>query len=311
MNDRDNTLQALQEKIVRQHKLRSVRESLEGQKAQLQKRVWELDRARAAEQADVDRLEGRTLAAFFYAALGKKEEKLSLEQQQAYAAQVKYEAAARELESVAGDLERTEEELRSLQGCEEQFRAMADQKLSEIKAAGAPEAARILELEKQLAQNAAGQKEIGEAVQAGQAALSTVESILSSLDSAEGWGTWDLVGGGFLADVVKHERLDDAQEEIERLQVQLRRFRTELADTQIYADLQVRVDGFLLFADFFFDGLFADWAVLDHIQSSKGQISHVRRQIQDTLERLEQTAEELDGKSREIRKELDALAVSM
>jgi len=35
--------------------------------------------------------------------------------------------------------------------------------------------------------------------------------------------------------------------------------------------MQVNVDGFLRFADYFFDGLFADWAVLDRINQSQEQ----------------------------------------
>ena len=60
----------------------------------------------------------------------------------------------------------------------------------------------------------------------------------------------------------KRQELDDAQEQIEQLQVELRRFKTELADVEIAADLQVTVDSFLQFAAFFFDGLFADLSLI-------------------------------------------------
>ena len=36
------------------------------------------------------------------------------------------------------------------------------------------------------------------------------------------------MGGGLMADLAKYEELDDAQEQIEQLQVELRRFKTEL-----------------------------------------------------------------------------------
>lgn len=310
MRNFDDQLQSLQEQIVRQRKLQSAAESLASQEAALQARVRELDLIRASEQADVDRLEGRTLAAFFYAVIGKREDRLSREQQEAYAAAVKFDAAARELESVAFDLEQTREELRSLQGCEARYRQVLEQKAAEIKASGSPDAARILELESRLSRETADLKEIREAIQAGRAALSTADSILGSLDSAEGWGTWDLLGGGLIADAVKHSHLDSAQADVEQLQLQLRRFRTELADTRIYADLQVNVDGFLLFADYFFDGLFADWAVLDHIGRAKEQVDGVRRQIRDTLDRLEGSAGELEAHSRDIRAGLDRLIAS-
>ena len=108
-------------------------------------------------------------------------------------------------------------------------------------------------------------KELTEAIWAGKDALRTTHQVLETLDSAKGWSTWDIVGGGLLVDIAKHRELDHAQEQVEQLQIDLRRFKTELVDVEITAELQVSVDGFLKFADFFFDGLFADWAVLDHI----------------------------------------------
>ena len=42
--------------------------------------------------------------------------------------------------------------------------------------------------------------------------------MISDLDSAQGWGTWDVIGGGLLTDLMKYSRLDDAQASMERLQ---------------------------------------------------------------------------------------------
>lgn len=311
MTDKKAAIQALQEQTARQRKLKSVRQSLEVQKAELQKRVDELDNIRKAEQADVDRLEGGSLAAFFYALVGQKEEKLAQEQQEAYTAAVKYDAANRDLESVIYDLKRVNAELDTLNGCEDKLQTAIESRLGELKSSGTPEAALILELEGRANQNIAAQKEIREAIGAGQRTLYTVESVLNSLDSAEGWGVWDLIGGGLLSDIAKHEHLDNAQAEIEQLQIDLRRFHSELADTEIYADLNVKVDGFLLFADYFFDGLFADWAVLDHIQSSKEQVNDIYEQINNTLTRLECILNEKEAESLDIKQQLDKLAISL
>ena len=129
-------------------------------------------------------------------------------------------------------------------------------------------------------------KELKEAIAAGQSALSTTEKILSSLESAEGWGTWDLIGGGMISDLAKHGHLDDAQNAVNTLQIELRRFKTELADVEIHGDIQVNIDGFLRFADYFFDGLFADWAVLDKINQSQNQVKQTKQQVIDVINRL-------------------------
>ena len=95
------------------------------------------------------------------------------------------------------------------------------------------------------------------------------------------------MGGDLIADLAKHDRLDQAQEMVEQLQVELRRFKTELTDVSIDAEMQVKLDGFLLFADYFFDGLFADWAVMDHIENSQKQVSQTRQQVEEVLASLE------------------------
>jgi hypothetical protein len=50
--------------------------------------------------------------------------------------------------------------------------------------------------------------------------------------------------------------------------------------------MQVNIDGFLRFADYFFDGLFADWAVSDHIHSSQESVESTKYQIQSVLGKL-------------------------
>ncbi len=104
----------------------------------------------------------------------------------------------------------------------------------------------------------------------------------------------DVMGGGLMADLAKYEELDDAQEQIEQLQVELRRFKTELSDVEITADLQVTVDSFLKFADFFFDGLFADWAVLDHINQAQSRVENTKGQIKRVLALLKKMREDID-----------------
>ena len=146
-----------------------------------------------------------------------------------------------------------------------------------------------------------------EAASAGNSALSTANQVLSSLDSAEGWGTWDLFGGGLISDLAKHSHLDEAQGNIEHLQSQLRRFKTELADVKISADMQVNVDGFLRFADYFFDGLFADWAVLDKISQSKEQVHSTLRQIESVLSRLGGMQRSVEQEQAQLQNKLDSL----
>ena len=305
----DEKLKALQEKISRSRQLTSMLKELRGQRDTIAARVRELEAIKVDEQADVDRLEGRSLASFFYNVIGKMDERLNKEREEAYAARVKYDAAARELEAIDGDIQRCESELSGLRGCEREYEATLREKANAVKSAGGARAEEILKLEERHAYLESQKKELREAISAGNSARSTAESVLSSLDSAEGWGTWDLLGGGLLADMAKHSHLDEAQGAIERLQSQLRRFKTELADVTIHADMQVNVDGFLRFADYFFDGLFADWAVMDKISQSQSQVQSTKNQIDRVLSRLNSMMSAAEREQAQTKSKLDALVL--
>ena len=306
----DEKLQALQEKIARFRQLSAMLKELRNQRDTLAGRVRELEAIKLEEQADVERLEGRSLAAFYYNVIGKIDERLNKERQEAYAARVKYDAAVRELEAVESDLHRFESEYNELRGCEQQYEAALKEKAVAVKAAGGVNAEEIFKLEEHNAFLESQKKELREASTAGNSALSTARQVLDSLGSAESWGTWDLLGGGLLADMAKHSHLDEAQGAIERLQSQLRRFKTELADVTIHADMQVNVDGFLRFADYFFDGLFADWAVMDKISQSQSQVQSTTRQIQNVLSRLNSMMSAVEQEQTQIKNKMDALVLN-
>ena len=307
MNCYDEQLQQLQEQMMRSRQLDAMIKELYSQRDSLTQQVSELKTNMLEEQADVDRLEGRSLTAFFYNVIGKMDEKLDKEREEAYAARVKYDAAVRELEGVENDLSRYEFEQSTLQGCASKYEAVLQKKADEIKASGSPKGEEIFRLEERKVFLESQKKELQEAVNAGNKALNTTEQVLSKLDSAEGWGTWDLLGGGLIADLAKHSSLDEAQEAIEQLQSQLRSFRTELSDVIIQADIQVNVDDFLRFADYFFDGLFADWTVLDKINDSQKQVENTKKQIDEVLHSLKIMMQSAEREQAEIRNTIDAL----
>lgn len=289
MDDLKALWQQVAEKKIAEVKYRE----LQTQRKAVSARLRELEKIKLAEQADVDRLERRSLAAFFYQMAGRMDEKLDKERQEAGAARVRYDAAARELASIDADMARLEAQLKRLSDCERCYQEALVKRVWEIRESSSPAAQELMESETRITAIQLRQKEIQEAVQAGKAALHKTDEILASLEDAEGCGCWDIMGGGMLADWVKYDHLDSAQEQVEQLQVELRRFKTELADVEIDADLQVTVDGFLRFADFFFDNLFTDWEVLEHIDQAQSQVKETRRQIRRLLAKLDRTSADL------------------
>lgn len=286
MTHYDEELQALQQKLSRKKHLQSLLHELHIQRKELEDKVNRLKTIMEKEQSDVDRLEGRGLTALFYGIVGKKEEKLNEQRREAVTARAKYDVVMQEMDLVQRRIGRYEDELASLKDIEMRYAYAMKQKVQLLKSTNTPVAEKILQYEEQISGFENQKKEIHEAISAGTKAKNIAEQVLSELDDAEGWGTWDLLGGGLISDLAKHSSLDDAQEEIEHLQVQLRRFKTELADVTIRAEMQVNIDGFLRFADYFFDGLFADWAVLDKIEESQSEVKNIINQIQAVLDKL-------------------------
>lgn len=311
MSRYDDQLRQLQAQCARKKRLEATAAELRAQQSTYTARAQELEQSFREEQADVDRLEGRSLSAFFYNVIGKMDEKLAQEKQEAYAARVKYDAVARELAGIEEDLCRCEAELDTLRDCERRYAAVLQEKTQAVKAAGGGTAAQILRLEERAAYLESQRRELEEAYAAGQDALSTIEQIEDSLSSAEGWGTWDLVGGGLIADLAKHSHLDEAQASVEFLQSQLRRFKTELADVTIDADFQVSIDGFLRVADYLFDGIFADWAVLDRIHQSQAQVQNTKTQIYRVLNYLQTLMEQTAMERADLQREIEGLVSSV
>ena len=170
-----------------------------------------------------------------------------------------------------------------------------------------------MELEKRIGEVSAQKKEIAEAMTAGRSVLSVMKNITSSLNSAESFGVWDVMGGGIFADMGKYSHLDRAQEQIERLQLALRKFRTELADVKMNADIQISIDSFMRFADYAFDNIFTDWAVMDKIQKAQEQVARKQHQVEEIIEKLRGMSDNLDIEKECLRKTIEekAMQISM
>lgn len=307
----DKNLRELQERVNRKQYLLSVKESLYDQRGELRSKVDTLDKKRLKEQKDVDKIEGRSLAAFFYELVGKQEEKLSKERREAYEALVKYEAALRELEMVDAKISSSESELESLQGCEDTYRSAFERKLEEVKNSGIPEAKSILELSEKMVTVENQLKEIDEAIKAGMEAKTKAENVVSELDSAESWGVYDMLGGGMISSMIKHDHIDSAQDQIEDVQLAIRSFNTELADVVAAKELKLNIGGMLRFADTWFDGFFVDLMVQDEIKQALSNVQEIVERIVSVLveleEMMEKQEEELDSMQAELEKMVIAL----
>lgn len=131
------------------------------------------------------------------------------------------------------------------------------------------------------------EKEKNEAIMAGQRALRSLQAAKSELDSARGFGIWDMLGGGLISTWAKHSKMDNAQAYMEQARYDLQIFSKELKDVNMMQPLGLEMDGFLTFADYFFDGFIADWLVQDKINNARQQVDNAIFHVQNILSQLQ------------------------
>lgn len=132
-------------------------------------------------------------------------------------------------------------------------------------------------------------KEVREAINAGEVALASLRTAQTYLNSAGNWGLLDMFGGHSIVGLIKHMKINNANNCLYQAKSDLMRFRDELDDVDAYVP-NVEVGGFLTFADFFFDGLLADIIVQSRIGEMKRQVGQAISQVERILRSLKSYA---------------------
>lgn len=131
-------------------------------------------------------------------------------------------------------------------------------------------------------------QELLEAIEAGDRALFSLKQAQKELKSAKNWGLVDLFGGGLIVDLLKRGRMKDASRWMEEARKDLRIFESELRDVNIASDLHVNTDDFLTFADFFFDGVIADYLMHTRIAQTKEKVDEAIDRVTYLLATLQE-----------------------
>lgn len=134
----------------------------------------------------------------------------------------------------------------------------------------------------------ANNSEVYEAIDAATEALEKLQSARKRLKSAERWGVFDIMGGGFFSTLIKRRKMLNAQRDMDEARIALENFRDQLDDV---FDLDLKLDDFLSFSDYFFEGLvFADVVVQGRISEAISKVDRnirviekIKKQLQDLL----------------------------
>jgi len=275
------------EKLRRRERIQARLADLERSLAQEDVRLEQLEARLKREEADVKSLEGLSLSGLFYAVLGDKEERLDKERQEFLAARLQRDQSQYAVTSMERELSDLKAELAAFGDLDGEYQTLLARKEKLLLDAGDERARQLIDLTDRQAALRSDVKEVQEAIDAGTSLLAELDGVIDALKSASGWGTWDMLGGGLLADLAKHSRIDEARARVHAAQEQLRRFQRELADVQSNESFLIDISSFDTFADFFFDGLIVDWIVQSKIQTSLERTSQVRQRVAGILNSLQ------------------------
>ena len=121
-------------------------------------------------------------------------------------------------------------------------------------------------------------REIEQAQVATDAALSSLRAAQGRVDSARSWGTYDTwFGGGLFSSLIKHDRIDQAEQYMRDVDVALDRLRRELADVQMGGAALggVGVTDLTRTLDVWFDNFFSDLSVQSRLKTADQRLDQI------------------------------------
>jgi len=129
-------------------------------------------------------------------------------------------------------------------------------------------------------------KEKNEALAAGNRALDSLYAARRELQGARNWGLFDMLGGGMISGIMKHSKMNKAQQYMVNAKYDLQNFSREMRDVDTILNLDFNSADFLTFADFFFDGVIADWLMQDRIHKTRSQVEEAIARVEDAMDQL-------------------------
>lgn len=130
------------------------------------------------------------------------------------------------------------------------------------------------------------ERERREAVDAGENALRSLRNAKSELRSARGWGIYDILKGGMISTAIKHSKMSNAARDIEQARWDLQKFSREVSDVTAITGVDFAVGDFAIFADYFFDGLIADFYMQSKIKKALAQVDEAIYRVENILSQL-------------------------
>lgn len=127
------------------------------------------------------------------------------------------------------------------------------------------------------------ENDITEAIFAAEDALQHLYQTKKYLKKASNWGIFDIFAGGFITSMIKHNHIDNAQDEIQYAKVALENLSRELQDVDDYIKVDIEIDTFVKLTDYFLDNFISDLFVQSKITSASKQVDEAIYETENVL----------------------------
>ncbi len=278
-------------------------EALRGKIAKAEEEVRRLLKKYEAEALDVEKLEKNSFSAIILKNFGRYEDRLERESEEMLTAKLEYDKAVERVNDLKKNKAESEERLSLLFKDKTAFEAELKRREGIIKAnAGTDLSRKYGELEAEQDALAKQLVETEEALTAAGRVLSTAGSVLGHLGKAESWATFDVWSrGGIISHLAKYEHIDNAKNEFNWLNSQLKDLQKELQDLNLTGISSIDgIDSTTRAVDFWFDNIFTDMNVRERIRDDSERVSWLRDKISGI-------AYKLDGDMNVIRSRMEEL----
>jgi hypothetical protein len=275
--------------------LRNIPDELERQRAyhnnliqnfnEAQRRLDGLSEQREKEYLDVEKLEKLSVTSLMARVKGTKDQQLEKEKVEYLNVLNKEEAAQRECQQLQDIISQTQVQVKELEellntkiNLEKELETLINQVCE-----GVPDPIedaieqRLTVLDDQISPITNNRSRVFRAKNLVEHAITDLNGALGSLRSASGFSTWDLLGGGLIADSIKHSRMSEARNSVHSAHNNIQRAIQEYPE--IKGSLSsAYVEDISFFWDGFMDNIFSDIAARDKIHRS---MESVRQALND------------------------------
>lgn len=134
-------------------------------------------------------------------------------------------------------------------------------------------------------ENRPQQSQINEALSVIDKLIPLVNDAERNLAAARNWGFLDVIGGGFIVDLIKHSKLNNATNSMEQVNYLMQKLQHILGSMNSN-DYSMNVGNFAALADFLFDGFIADIYMTSKIMNSLDEVRKLKQKLCELRTRL-------------------------